>query len=197
MLTVGITGGIGSGKSVVVSVFSTLGIPVFIADEAARYLMEHDATLIKNIISVLGEDVYAAGKLDRQRVSDAIFHDSEKLARMNSFVHPATIAYSKRWKEQQNAPYLIKESALFYESGSYTEMDIMVGVYCPEEVRIRRTMARSMVSDEKVRSIMHHQMNEDEKTKKCDFVIINDEVSPVLPQVLRCHQILLDKAWYG
>ena len=191
MLKVGITGGIGSGKSVVCQVFNTLGIPVFKADEAARYLMENDAELVKNISSLLGSEVYAHGKLDRAKVSEIIYHDPEKLKKLNALVHPATIRYSKQWMEQQSASYVIKEAAIFFESGSYHEMDVMIGIYAPAELRIQRAMSRSTISREQVLDIMAQQMNEDEKMKRCDHIIINDDVTAVLPQVLAIHQLLL------
>lgn len=192
MLKVGITGGIGSGKSMVCQVFSTLGIPVFNADEAARFLMQNDTTLIQGIRNLLGNDVYVDGKLDRARISAIVFRDPDKLEQLNALVHPATISYANNWFEKQKTPYVIKEAAIFFESGSYKEMDIMIGVYAPMELRIQRTMKRNNLSREKVLSIMDHQMDEDEEMKLCDHVIVDDDVTAVLPQVLKLHQLLLN-----
>ncbi len=190
MLKVGITGGIGSGKSVVCQVFTALGIPVFNADEAARHLMENDATLIQNIRQLFGDDVYSQGKLDRAKISAVVFHEPEKLQQLNALVHPATIAYSKNWFEKQQAPYVIKEAAIFFESGSYKDMDVMIGVYAPTELRIQRAMKRNNFSRKKVLSVIANQMDQDEKMKRCEHVIINDDATAVLPQVLKLHEQL-------
>ena len=191
MLKVGVTGGIGSGKTVVCRVFRTLGIPVLSADDAARYLMENDTTLVQSIQWLLGDDVYRDGKLDREKVSAIIFNEPAKLAKLNEIVHPATISYADAWMERQQAPYVIKEAVIFFESGSFKDIEIMIGVYAPKELRIRRAMARNKASREKVLSIMSRQMDEDEKMKRCDHVITNDDLTPVLPQVLKLHQLLL------
>ncbi len=192
MLKVGVTGGIGSGKSVVCQVFKTLGIPVFNADNAARHLMENDTTLVQQIQWLLGDDVYKDGKLDKDKVSTIIFEQPEKLQKLNGIVHPATISYATAWMNEQNAAYVIKEAAIFFESGSFKEIDVMIGVYAPKELRIQRAMDRSGISREKVLSIMAKQMDEDEKMKRCDHVIINDDATPVLPQVLKLHSLLLE-----
>ena len=191
MLKVGVTGGIGSGKSVVCQVFRTLGIPVFNADDAARYLMEHDAILVQLISTLLGDDVYAAGKLDRAKVSAIVFREPAKLQQLNALVHPATIRYANEWFEKQRGPYVIKEAAIFFESGSYKEMDVMVGVSAPLELRIARAMKRNSLSREKVLSIVGQQMDEDEKLKRCNYVIVNDDTRAVLPQVLGLHKELV------
>ena len=194
MLKVGITGGIGSGKSVVCQVFTALGIPVFNADEAARHLMENDATLIQNIRQLFGDDVYSQGKLDRAKISAVVFHEPEKLQQLNALVHPATIAYSKNWFEKQQAPYVIKEAAIFFESGSYKDMDVMIGVYAPTELRIQRAMKRNNFSRKKVLSVIANQMDQDEKMKRCNYVITNDDKTAIIPQVLSIHELLLKQS---
>ncbi len=193
MLKVGVTGGIGSGKSVVCQVFKTLGIPVFNADDAARHLMENDTTLVQQIQWLLGDDVYDNGRLNREKVSAIIFEQPDKLQKLNEIVHPATISYATAWMNGQVTAYVIKEAAIFFESGSFKEIDVMIGVYAPKELRIQRSMDRSGISRDKVLSIMARQMDEDEKMKRCDHVIINDDVTPVLPQVLKLHTLLLEQ----
>ncbi len=190
MLKVGITGGIGSGKSYVCQVFNALGIPVFNADDAARHLMENDAALIQSICHLLGNSVYINGKPDRAQISAIVFHEPEKLQQLNALVHPATISYANNWFKKQQAPYVIKEAAIFFESGSYKDMDVMIGVYAPQEIRILRAMKRNDVTHEKILSIMAQQMNEDEKMNRCNHVITNDDVTAVLPQVLKLHELL-------
>jgi dephospho-CoA kinase len=193
MLKVGVTGGIGSGKSVVCSVFHTLGIPVFNADDTARFLMEHDEALIKSIRNLLGSDVYVNDKLDRAKISSIVFLEPEKLQKLNALVHPATISYARRWIDNQSSPYIIKEAAIFFETGSNKEMNVMIGVSAPKELRIERAVKRSNIAREKVLSIIAQQMNEEEKMRKCDYVIINDDRTPVLPQVTQIHEILLER----
>src|ERR1700743_1948079 len=122
MLKVGVTGGIGSGKSVVCQVFQTLGIPVFNADDTARYLMENNTELKQKICALLGDDVYSNGKLNRTKVSGIVFSDREKLLQLNALVHPVTISYSDNWFRSQTAPYVIKEAAILFESGSNKDM---------------------------------------------------------------------------
>lgn len=192
MLRVGVTGGIGSGKSIVCQVFSTLGIPVFNADETARHLMENDPVLVTSLKKLLGENIYAGGRLDRARMSAIIFQEPGKLQQVNALVHPATITYGKNWFNTLTVPYAIKEAAIFFESGSYKDIDVMIGVYAPLELRIQRAMSRGNITREKVLSIISNQMNEDEKMKLCNFVITNDDITAVLPQVLNVHSLLLN-----
>lgn len=194
MLKVGITGGIGSGKSTVCQVFETLGIPVFYADQAARYLMEHDAALIDSIKLLFGNEAYKGSKLDRERIATIVFQKPGILEQLNAIVHPATLRYGKQWMEAQKSPYAIKEAAIFFESGSYKDMDVMIGVHAPQTLRIFRTMQRDGITQEKVLERMSNQMDDDEKMKRCDHVIINDDHTAILPQVLNIHELLLQQA---
>ncbi len=171
--------------------FATLGIPVFNADDAARYLMEHNAALVAAIRQLLGDEVYAGNKLDRQKVASIVFNDPTRLQQLNALVHPATIQYAQDWLAAQVTPYTIKEAAIFFESGSYREMDVMVGVYAPAALRIARAMKRSQLTEEKVKGIMTQQMDEEEKMKRCNHIIINDDVQAIVPQVLRLHRLFL------
>jgi len=191
MLKVGITGGIGSGKSVVCQVFQTLGIPVFNADDAARYLMEHDTNLISAVKKLFGDNIYVNGKPDRERIASLVFNNDGLLQQLNALVHPATIQYGKDWMQQQTTPYVIKEAAIFFESGSYKEMDVMVGVYAPKEIRLERALKRSGVSEAKILERMANQMNEEEKMSRCDYVITNDDKTAILPQVMELHHQFL------
>ena len=193
MLKVGITGGIGSGKSVVGQVFSALGIPVFKADDAAKYLMNNDADLIRAIKALLGKEVYVNGQLQNTIVSSIVYSHPEKLQQLNALVHPATIVYAQKWIEEQTSPYMIKEAAIFFETGTNAGMDVMIGVFCPLELRIERAMKRSNLTREKVLGIIAQQMDETEKMKRCDHIIINDDKTAVLPQVLALHELLLEK----
>ncbi len=193
MLKVGITGGIGSGKSTVCRFFEVLGIPVFYADEAARALMDEDDNLKAGIAGLFGAQMYPSGKLDRPALSAAVFSSPEKLAALNAIVHPASIAAAGRWFASQVSPYALKEAAIFFESGSHTDMDLMIGVSAPAELRIIRTMARSGLSRDDVRARMSRQMDEEQKMSRCDFVIVNDDTSAVIPQAIAIHEALLQQ----
>ncbi len=194
MLKVGITGGIGSGKSVVCRVFATLGIPVFNADDAAKYLMSTDAELRTAIIGLLGEDAYNGTVPNKEKIAGIVYGQPDKLKLLNALVHPATVAYGREWLHQQKTPYSIKEAAIFFESGSHTEMDVMIGVTAPTALRAERAMKRSNLTEAKVVSIMQQQMDDTEKMKRCEYVITNNGVLPLLPQVLELHHKLLVKA---
>jgi len=191
MLKVGITGGIGSGKSVVCQVFQTLGIPVFNADDAARHLMEHDAALIASVKKLFGDDIYINSKPNREKIAELVFSNQGLLQQLNELMHPATIQYGKDWMLQQTTPYVIKEAAIFFESGSYKEMDVMVGVYAPKEIRLERALKRSGVSEAKILERMANQMNEEEKMSRCDYVITNDDKTAIIPQVMALHHQFL------
>ena len=190
MLKVGITGGIGSGKSVVCQVFHTLGIPVFNADDAARYLIENDAAIISDIKTLFGNNVYKNSKLDRQLVSAVVFEEPDKLQQLNAIVHPATIRYARQWMDSQSGTYAIKEAAIFFETGSNKDMDVMIGVYAPKELRIKRAMDRLHVSREEIEKRMAQQMDDEAKMKLCDHVITNDGQTAIIPQVLALHEKL-------
>ena len=194
MLKVGITGGIGSGKTIVCRVFETLGIPVFYADDAARYLMENDAALINSVKELFGESIYNNGKPNREKIASIVFADKEKLQQLNALMHPATIRYAKQWMDSMHTPYTIKEAAIFFESGTDKDMDVMVGVYAPLELRLKRAMERGNATKEQVLARMAQQMDEDEKMKRCDYIIANDETQSIITQVLTLHHTLLQKA---
>ncbi len=190
-LRIGLTGGIGSGKSTVAKIFNVLGIPVFDADSASKKLMNEDADMKKDLINAFGHETYKDGHLDRQFLSAAVFNHPEKLALLNSIVHPATIRHAGQWMQNQHAPYLIKEAALIFESGSNKDLDYVIGVCAPLDLRIQRTMARDNVSVEKVQARINNQMNEEDKIALCDFIIKNDEEHSLLEQVLALHEKLL------
>lgn len=194
MLKVGITGGIGSGKSIVCQVFETLGIPVFYADQAGRYLLENDATIIDAIKQLFGETVYDNGMLNREKIASIVFKQPEILQSLNTIVHPAVLMYGRQWMQSQSGPYAIKEAAIFFESGSYKEMDVMIGVYAPRKLRVLRILERDQSTQEKVLERMSQQMDEEEKMSRCDYVITNDDIRPIIPQVLKLHEELLSKA---
>ena len=188
MLKVGITGGIGSGKSTVSKIFEVLGIPVYYADDASKRLMNEDEGLKEKLISIFGSGTYVDGKLNRIYLSSIVFNNPEKLAVLNSIVHPATIKDAADWMQRQTAPYAIKEAALIFESGSQEHLDKVIGVYAPAAVRIHRVMQRDNVTREEVQSRMNKQLGEEIKMKLCDYVITNDEQELLIPQVIELHK---------
>ncbi|MBW0178203.1 dephospho-CoA kinase [Sediminibacterium sp.] len=194
MLKIGLTGGIGSGKSTVAGIFRVLGIPVFDADANTRSLMETDSELQTGILSLFGDKAYEDGKLNRKWIADIVFNDPFQLEKLNALVHPATIAAAESWADRQTASYVIKEAALFFEAGSSEGMDYIIGVYAPQHLRINRVMKRDGVSREEVLSRMNKQIQEEIKMRLCDFVILNDDQHLVIPQVLQLHEKFLDEA---
>ena len=194
MLKIGLTGGIGSGKTTVAKVFTTLGIPVYHADLEARRLMENEPTLIELIRHHFSEKAYENGSLNRSYISSIVFNDKKKLDLLNSLVHPFTIEDGKQWMGRQKSAYAIKEAALIFESGSQDEFDLIIGVYAPETLRLFRTMQRDHIDKAIVKSRMQNQIKEEIKMKLCDEVLMNDEQQLLLPQIINLHHQLLDRA---
>jgi dephospho-CoA kinase len=196
MLKVGITGGIGSGKSTVARIFGVLGIPVYDADAAAKLIMNRDEGLKAQLATHFGTDLYVSGQLDRALLASRVFANPDKLALLNSLVHPVTIADAARWMLEQQGSYALKEAALIFESGSQQDLDYVIGVYAPEALRIRRAMQRDGVTREQVKARMRQQIPDSIKMRLCDWVIVNDEQQAVIPQVLHIHHTLCTTAPY-
>ncbi len=192
MLRVGITGGIGSGKTTVSKIFEVLGVPVYYADDASKRLMNENEELKQLLQQHFGKETYTNGELNRKYLSSIVFNNPSKLALLNSIVHPATIKDATEWMQKQTAPYTIKEAALIFESGSQAGLDKVIGVYAPAAMRISRAMQRDNISREEVISRMSKQIDEAIKMRLCDYVITNDEQELLVPQVLK-----LDAAFRG
>ncbi len=191
-LKVGLTGGIGSGKSTVAKIFQVLGIPVFDADSVAKSIMNEDEDLKKNLIAQFGKDTYIDGVLNRKYLASIVFSDPYKLELLNSLTHPVTIKAAKEWMAKQTSPYTIKEAALLFESGTAGDLDIVIGVYTPLNMRLQRVMARDSTNIEDVKKRISNQIDENMKMKLCDFVIFNDEQQLLVEQVLNLHEKLLN-----
>lgn len=172
-------------------VFELLDIPVFYADTVAKHIMNEDENLKKQIIAYFGESSYINGMLNRPLISSAVFQDEEKLNFLNSIIHPATLRAAGTWMEKQTSPYVLKEAALIFETGSQEELDYVIGVYAPQSLRIQRTMQRDQTTRGAVLQRMRNQINEEMKMKLCDFIIYNDEQQLVIPQVIALHEKLL------
>ena len=190
MLIVGLTGGIGSGKSTVAKVFEKLGIPVYTADEHAKELMLTDEVK-DQIIDAFGEDSYSDGELNRTFLADKVFKDEDALSKLNSIVHPAVRRHHKSWTKEQDAPYTIREAAILYESGSHKDCDFVISVTAPEELRLERVVKRDDADVDQVRSRMKNQWSQEKKDKLADFVIINDGDQMILPQIIEIHKELM------
>jgi dephospho-CoA kinase len=186
MMKVGITGGIGSGKSVVSKIFSTLGIPVYEADLHAKMLMNTDPDIRRGIIENFGKDAYNNdGTLNRDYLAKIVFEDPAATARINSVVHPAVGRDFIRWSARHDAPYVIKEAALMIQAGSYKQLGCLIVVTAPEELRIQRVVERdSHRTEEDVKKIIARQMPEEEMIKYADYVLDNSGKTPVLNKVL-------------
>lgn len=193
MLKIGITGGIGSGKSTVSRIFEVLGIPVYDADSNAKKLMEENSFLKEKIISLFGIEAYSSGKLNRAHLANLVFKNPEKIQQLNELVHPVTIADANDWFQKQNSPYCIKEAALIFESGANKALDGVIGVTAPESLRIQRVINRDGITESEIKDRMKRQMNEPEKMKRCNWVIQNDEANSLIEQVLKLHHEFIEK----
>ena len=190
MLKIGITGGIGAGKSTVAGIFKVLGVPVFDADATAKNILNTDSVLREQIAATFGSETYKNGLLDKKYLATLVFNNPDQLAKLNALVHPASIEaaniWAKHW-EEQGCPYILKEAALLFEAGTNVGLDFIIGVTAPVEMRIARVMERDHVTREEVLKRMQHQLDDTEKMKRCNFVIDNNEASLVIPEVLALH----------
>ncbi|MCE2776193.1 MAG: dephospho-CoA kinase [Algoriphagus sp.] len=195
-LLVGITGGIGSGKSTVCKLFSLLGVPVYTADDRAKWLMNHDSPLKEKILEVFGSESYLSnGELNRAYLAASVFSNPEKVAALNALVHPAVRKDFMAWVSQQSAPYLIKEAALLFETGAAKELDCVINVSSPLRVRMARVLLRDPHrTEEQVNQIIDQQLPDEEKNERADFSIKNTDNKLLLPQVIALHEQLLRKA---
>lgn len=187
MIKVGLTGGIGSGKSTVAKIFQEMGVPVFISDEEAKQIQDSSAAVKAAIIALLGNEIYTAeGKLDRAQTAAAVFSDKEKLKQLNAIVHPAVAeAFRLFCEKYKDAPYVIKEAAILFETGLNKQLDKMITVTAPDELRIKRVMERDGADEDAIRKRFSNQMPQEEKAGLSDFVIVNDEKELLLPQVVK------------
>lgn len=189
-IIIGLTGGIGSGKSTVAKIFAQLGIPVLDADATAKAIMNEDRSVKTKLIELFGEDAYKENQLNRSYIAQIVFEDAFMLQQLNAIIHPITIQYAKDWASKQSAPYVIKEAALFFESGSSEGVEKIIGVTAPKHIRIQRVMQRDQITREDVIKRMEHQLEDSLKMKLCDWVIQNDDMHLLIPQILAIHQSL-------
>ncbi len=194
MIKIGLTGGIGSGKTTVAKIFETLGIPVYYADDRTKHLMNTDEALKASIIQHFGNDAYKNGELDRKYLAGIVFSNKEKLELLNSLTHPITILDADEWMKQQTTAYTIKEAALLFESGAAEQLDYIIGVYAPQHIRVERVVKRDKLPVEDVMKRISRQIDEEMKMKLCDFIIKNNDQQLVIPQVLELHKRFLEES---
>ena len=191
MKVVGITGGIGSGKSTVCNIFRVLGIPVYEADSEAKKLYDLPE-VVAELKKVFGGHYFSkSGELDKRKFADLIFNDETALQKINDIVHPYVKKSFREWRKAHNdKPYVLKEAAILFESGSDKGCDKVITVTSPESIRLKRVMARDQRTADQIKKIMGKQWSDAEKVKRSDFVIVNDESKLVLPQVLKINAAL-------
>lgn len=191
-MRIGITGGIGSGKTTVCRLFEALGVPVYYADTRAKALMTTDTALMAGIRELFGAGAYTDdGQLNRPLIAERAFGDPSVLAQLNALVHPAVHRDANQWSDAQDAPYTLREAALLFESGGDRHLDRVITVYAPESVRLARVMARDNATEAQVRARMRQQLDDEVKRQRADFVILNDGDAALIPQVHALHLQLL------
>ena len=191
MKKIGITGGIGSGKSTVCKVFSLFNVPVYDADSRAKFLMANDDDLKDKLIQLFGDEVFEGRQLNRKLIAAQVFNSSEKLIKLNAIVHPRVGEDFESWTQQfRSLPFVIKEAALMFESDSYKTLDSVITVFAPEQIRIQRVLKRDVYrSESDIRSIISNQFSEEQRRELASFTIINDDKMLVIPQVLALYQL--------
>jgi dephospho-CoA kinase len=190
-IKLGITGGIGSGKTSVCKVFNVLGISCFSADNEAKEIMDNDTGIIHRISSITGRDLYVKGTLDRMALANLIFNDNSLLEKVNSIVHPVVFDHFIRWELEQKTPYVIFEAAILFESGASKLVDRTATVVAPVEERIGRVIHRNNLSKEQVMERMRNQLDDDSRIKLSDYVIYNSENDMIIPAILKIHEDIL------
>jgi len=196
MLKIGITGGIGSGKTTACRLFEKLGVPVYYADDRARWIQNNDADLIRAIKQIFGDEIYKNGQLDRASLGKIVFSDKDKLEALNTLVHPAVFKDANDWQEKQKmagAAYTLKEAALLFETGSYKTLDKIIVVSAPLDLRIERVMSRDNLTREEVLKRIGNQMPQEEKEKMADFVLNNTNLESLEKEVGLLHRLIIEK----
>lgn len=193
MLKVGITGGIGSGKSLIAKIFSELGVVVYDADFYAKDLMQNNEKVTKKIKLVFGNEAYDNGKINRNFIAQKIYRNKDLLEAINNIVHPAVALHFNEWCTKQTTRYVIKEAAIMFESGANAGLDFIVTVSSPLKLRLNRTLNRDGMTVEKFNAIVKNQLTDEQRNSKANLVLINDETKLLLPEVLKLHHFLLTK----
>ena len=188
---IGVTGGIGSGKTTVCRVFNVLGVPVFSADADARDVMDIDTGIMLRINTIAGKNLYENGSLDRTELARLIFNNERLLEKVNALVHPIVFSRFREWEKKQDAPYVVMEAAILFESGAYKIVDRILTVVAPMEERVNRVIHRSNLTREQVMERMRNQMDDNQRIERSDYVINNSENDMIIPEILRIHEDIM------
>jgi dephospho-CoA kinase len=192
MLKIGITGGIGSGKTMVCRIFETLSIPVFYADDESKRILFTDRSVLNQVMKIFGDEVFSNGIPDRKKLATIVFSNPEKLRQLNSILHSNVFQHFDNWMmEKKDSPYILMEAALIYETAREDFLDKVIVVSAPEEIRIRRIRVRDKISEADIRARMKQQYSQELKEQKADFIIENDENQLLIPQVMDIHEKIL------
>lgn len=191
MKKIGITGGIGSGKTYVASVFQSLGIPIFNTDIQAKKIMTSSGKLIKLVKEEFGNDIYKDSDLNKEKLASIVFSNSDKLQKLNSLVHPIVKEELNNWCKKQTSPYVIKEAAILFESNSHIGLDAVICVSAPLDLRMKRLLNRDDYSEKEIKKRIENQISQEEKEKLSDYIIVNDEKELLLPKIIKIHKELL------
>ena len=191
MKKIGITGGIGSGKTYVASVFQSLGIPIFNADIQAKKIMTSSRKLIKLLKEEFGNDIYKDSDLNKEKLASIVFSNSDKLQKLNSLVHPIVKEEFNNWCKKQTSPYVIKEAAILFESNSHIGLDAVICVSAPLDLRMKRLLNRDDYSEKEIKKRIENQISQEEKEKLSDYIIVNDEKELLLPKIIKIYKELL------
>jgi len=188
---IGLTGGIGSGKTTVANMFQELGVPIYIADVEAKKLMQNSKVIKRQLVSLLGAEAYINNELNKPIIAEIIFKNKKTLEAINAIVHPKVGRHFKKWVAKQSSHYVIKETAILFENGAYQSCDEIITVIAPEKVRIQRVISRDESSVENVKAVINNQWNDDKKVALSQYVIVNDDLSATRHQVKEIHQKIL------
>ena len=175
MITIGLTGGIGSGKTTIAQWFQEKGIPVYNSDFEAKKLMNENEDLIQQLIELFGDETYKNGEYNRSYVASKVFNDKELLNQLNAIVHPAVFKHFDEWMDNQNSSFVVKEAAILFESGSYKDCDYIISVIADEKIRIDRVAKRDQLNEDQIRSRMKNQWTDEQRIEKSDFIIENNK----------------------
>lgn len=191
MIIVGLTGGIGSGKTTVAKQFAALGVPVYIADEEAKKLMHTSKVIKRKLIQLFGEQAYVNHELNKPFIANIIFNDKTYLDKMNAIVHPKVASHFIKWVKKQNAPYVIKEVAILFENGGYKQCDYIITVTAPKSLRVERLLKRDTTTTQKIEAIMSNQWPDHKKVALSNFVIENITLEKTINQVIKINKEIL------
>jgi len=192
MKIVGLTGGIGSGKTTVAAMFANLGVPIYIADDEAKKLIKSSKVIKRKLLKLFGEEAYINGSLNKPFIANAIFNNKVLLEKMNAIIHPKVASHFNKWMRKQTAPYVIKEAAILFENNTYKSFDFIITVTAPKEIKIERLLKRDDTSLKKIDDIMKNQWTDEEKIKYSDFVIVNKAIENTEMQVAKIHTEIIE-----